>query len=38
MKWFAAYLATVFILLIWNHARCLQMAIEPKSDQVVQAE
>jgi hypothetical protein len=38
MKWFAFYLATVLILLIWNHARCLQMAIKPESDQVVQAE
>jgi hypothetical protein len=32
MKWFAFYLATVLILLIWNHARCLQMAIGSKSE------
>jgi len=30
MKWFAIYLATVFILLVWNHARCLQVSAEPE--------
>ena len=32
MKWLGAYLATVLILLIWNHARCLQTAIGSKSE------
>jgi len=38
MKWLALYLAVVIILLIWNHARCLQVSAEAESDQVAEAE
>ena len=32
MKWFAAYLVTITIILTWNHARCLQMVIKSKPE------